>query len=85
MSASKDTPLPTPEGGWPAQPALTPRETFADRARRDLVTLQAIAEALDNPKQLRRVDAREALRRQLAGIVAHCETTRMALEKGRIG
>lgn len=76
-------PAPTPKVGWPAQPALTAGETFVKIVREDVVTLLGVASTLENAKQLRSVAVREELRRTLAGVVAHCETVRLALEKGR--
>jgi hypothetical protein len=71
----------TPEQGWPAQANLTPREVFLQVVREDVATLTVIADSLEKPGLLRRVSVREELRRRLAGVVAHCETLRLALDK----
>lgn len=75
-------PITTPDAGWPAQPALTPSEMFIRVVRGDITTLLGIAASLEDRRQLRRVEARAEMRRTLAGVVAHCETLRLALEKG---
>jgi len=73
----------TPEGGWPAQPDLTPRETFAQILRKDSVVLDHTANWLEvadvHRAAYRRAD-REAVRRRLAGVIAHCETLSLALK-----
>jgi len=73
----------TPAAGWPAQAALTPRDAFLQIVQADVATLTVIADSLEKPLLMRRVAVREELRRKLAGVVAHCETLRLALEKGR--
>ncbi len=73
----------TPAHGWEAQPNLTPREMFLQLTREDVATLTVIADSLEKPTLIRRVAVREELRRRLAGVVAHCETLRLALKKGR--
>lgn len=73
----------TPEGGWPAQPALTPQQTFVQLVRQDVVTLIGVAASLEDRKQLRRIAVRDEMRRTLAGVIANCETLRLALDKGR--
>src|SRR5262245_27885246 len=81
-------PLPdeqTPESGWPAQPALTPREAFLQIVRDDILTMVVAAWVLEQQQELLKQTAvREDLRRDLAGVIAHCETLRLALEKGRM-
>lgn len=83
LDLAPSTPAPTPAVGWPAQPALTADETFVKIVREDVTRLLGVASTLENAKQLRSVAVREDLRRALAGVVAHCETVRLALEKGR--
>jgi len=78
-------PQPTPEQGWPAQPTITPREAFLKLVREDVTTLLSVASEFEDPRRLRQRAVREELRRILAGVVAHCETVRLALEKGRTG
>ena len=73
---STDTPL----EGWPAQPELTAREVFLELIREDARTLTIVAELLEKPATSRR---REELRRRLSGVIAHCETLRLALDTGR--
>ncbi len=73
----------TPVDGWQAQPDLTPREMFLQMAREDVATLTVIADSLEKPSLLRREAVRGELRRRLAGVIAHCETLRLALQKGR--
>lgn len=84
LVAGADTPVETPEGGWPAQPGLTPPKTFLQIAREDVTTLLGVAATLEQPRALRSIAARDELRRTLAGVIAHCETLRLALEKGRL-
>ncbi len=74
-------PAVTPAAGWDAQPNLTPRELFLQLAREDVATLTVIADSLEKPSLMRRVAVREELRRRLAGVVAHCENLRIALER----
>lgn len=78
-------PTETPADGWPAQPALTPRESFLKATREDVTTLLGIAATLEQPKGLTSTRTRDELRRSLAGVIGHCETLRLALEKGRAG
>jgi hypothetical protein len=73
----------TPEQGWPAQAALTPREAFLQIVREDVATLTVIADSLEKPISMRRVAVREELRRKLSGVIAHAENLRLALDKGR--
>lgn len=73
----------TPAEGWPAQPDLTPTAAFLRICREDVATLLGVAAALEDPRGLRHVERRAGLRRHLAGVIAHCETLRLALEKGR--
>lgn len=75
----------TPADGFPAQPMLTPRETYLKIVREDVTTLLGVAATLEEPRRLRLTAVREELRRTLAGVIAHCETLRLALEKGRCG
>ncbi len=76
-------PEPDADGAWPAQPALTPREVFLKQVRQDVTTLLGIAASLEDARLLRRSTVREEMRRTLAGVIAHAETLRLALEKGR--
>jgi len=73
----------TPAAGWPAQAALTPREAFLQLVEADLATLTVVADSLEKPLPIRRVAVREELRRKLAGVIAHCESLRLALDKAR--
>lgn len=75
-------PQPTPEQGWPAQPALTAAEAFLKILREDITTLLSVAAHFEDPRLLRKPAVREEIRRILAGVVAHCETARLALDKG---
>lgn len=77
-----DAPIETPDEGWDAQPALTPREVFLQMIREDVSTLAVVVDTLEKPTLVRRVAVREELRRRLAGVIAHCECVRLALEKG---
>lgn len=81
-TAASNEATPTPEHGWPAQPALTAHEAFLRIVREDIATLMGVAASLEDRRQLRRIAAREDVRRTLAGVVAHCEVLRLALEKG---
>jgi hypothetical protein len=75
----------TPAEGWPAQPALTPREAFLMQVHEDVRTLTVIADSLEKPISMHRVAVRDQLRRRLAGVIAHCECLSLALQKGRAG
>jgi hypothetical protein len=72
----------TPETGWEAQPDLTPREVFLQMMRESVNTLTVVADCLEKPNMCRRVADRDELRRRLAGVIARCETVRLALGKG---
>lgn len=78
-----DTPVPTPEAGWPAQPALTPSEVYKRMVCDDIAALVQVSEVLADSRRLRLSAVRHELRRMLAGVIADCETVRLALEKGR--
>lgn len=78
-----ETPIVTPNGGWPAQPALTPREAFLRIVRDDVTRLLDIAASLEQPKLLRSRTVRGEMQRTLSRVTADCETLRLALEKGR--
>ena len=71
-----------PETGWEAQPDLTPREVFLHMIRESANTLTVVADCLEKPGMCRRVADRDELRRRLAGVIARCETVRLALGKG---
>jgi len=75
----------TPAEGWTAQPNLTPREVFLQVLREDIATLTVVAVSLEKLRLTPRSSVRAELRRRLAGVIAHCETLRLALEKGRTG
>lgn len=74
-------PAVTPESGWPAQPAETAQEAFIRIVRQDITALLDVAVALDDRRLLRRIAARDELRRTLAGVIAHCESLSLALKK----
>ena len=74
-------PTPTPEQGWPAQPALTAAGAFLKILREDVTTLLSVASDFEDPRRLRTPAVREELRRILAGVVGHCENLRLALSR----
>ncbi len=67
---------------WPAQPDLTPRAVFLQTVREDVTTLLGVAATLEDGKRLKFTAVRDEMRRTLAGVVAHCENLRLALDKG---
>lgn len=69
----------TPQDGWPAQPALTPQEMFLEILREDVTSLMEVAATLKAGRCLRRKSVRGELSRRLAGVIAHCETLRLAI------
>lgn len=71
----------TPANGFPAQHQLTAREQFIEILNGDLLTLIRVWGTVKHDP-LRSTETRDALRRDIAGVIAHCETLRLALEKG---
>lgn len=69
-----------PIDGW-LVPELTPQEMYVRLVRQDVTTLLGVATTLEERTRLRHRAVRDELRRTLAGVIAHCETVRLALDK----